>query len=244
MKYRKFRAVKGGFEEKKSRRQAFLFGFLSFVLFIILLFWGFPVFIRLSIFFADLKDNSRSPQKPNTTADIVPFPPGLESIPSATNSAKLSLRGFSAAGYNIKVFLNDELLGETLASSNNTFIFPISSLTEGTNQFYVVAFSPAGKSSQPSPTLYIVYKKSGPKLELTEPAEGMTYSGSPKEARIVGKTDSGVNLTVNDRLAIVNADGSFFYRLPVSDGETIVSVTASDAAGNKTSLERRIRYNP
>ena len=57
-------------------------------------------------------------------------------------------------------------------------------------------------------------------------------------------TDEGMRITVNDRIAVVKADGSFTYAMSLPDGETVLTIVSTDPAGNQTKTERRVKYQP
>ncbi len=49
--------------------------------------------------------------------------------------------------------------------------------------------------------------------------------------------DTGIQLTINEIVVTINADGSFSYPIQLLDGPNTISVIATDLAGNQS-----IRY--
>ena len=60
----------------------------------------------------------------------------------------------------------------------------------------------------------------------------------------MGKTDSGVRITVNGFWAVIDENNNFSYSLPLQDGDNAIKVVAQDQAGNKAEKEIKVTYSP
>lgn len=229
------------FEEKKSRQQIVVIFLVLIAIFAGIFFVGIPFLIKMSALLGDLRGGD---QITTTTTRAAPlFPPTLEPLPEATNSAQITVKGSAQSGLNVEIILNNESVKKIVADSDGNFIASGITLKDGENSLRAQASNDSEKSGL-SQTYFIIYKKSAPSLEVSEPNDGANLSGDNKEVKIVGKTDLQVTATVNDRWVIVNSDGSFNTSYLLSSGENILKIVARDAAGNETTLERKVTYNP
>ena len=68
-------------------------------------------------------------------------------------------------------------------------------------------------------------------------------NGEKKAVIVTGKVKEDSTVTINGRFVVVQNDGSFSYDFPLNDGDTILKITATDEAGNQTSVERKVTYS-
>lgn len=230
---------------RKQERQIYRRIAITVVLSIVLLFLIFNWGIRALVAVADFWDLIRTGRETQATAVLPPFPPRLEPVASATNSATLVVRGFAAPGSSVELFLNGQSLGKKLVTNDNTFTFDDVILENGENQISALATDQAGNGSQPSGSLAITYKNKAPKLVINTPNDGQHFSGSgQQELKIFGKAEGANQVTINGFWATLVPDGTFTYNLRLNQGENKVTVVASDDAGNKTTNERTVFYAP
>jgi hypothetical protein len=137
--------------------------------------------------------------------------PHLEILPVATNSALLDIKGYARPEQQIELTLNDVLVGKLDTNEDGTFNFESVRLREATNQLKAVILGKDGVSSQAA-TATIVYDK-------TEP-------------------DSTV--TVNGTQVILGTDQTFDTTTTIQTGENKIKITATDIAGNQTTIERNV----
>lgn len=228
---------------RKKLKQAYLkiFSAITFSILLVLavIYLGIPGLVKLSGFLG----NFRSSSEPVTTFDTTPpFPPRLESISEATNSAQILIKGLSEPGSTVELFLNGETYKKVLASKDGAFEAKIV-LEEGENRILAQATDNANNVSQPSQTLFITYRKSGPKLEVSEPKDNANFKGKDRTINIQGFSDPEATVTINDRYVILNPDGSFSYPYSLSEGENLLKIVAIDLAGNETVVERKVNYS-
>lgn len=82
-----------------------------------------------------------------------------------------------------------------------------------------------------------------PLLEVTAPAEGATFASSA--VRFEGVTEPGATVVAWDRWAAdVAADGTWHLVLILNPGTNIAQFTATDPAGNTTTVESVVSYTP
>lgn len=228
-------------EEIRSLRRTVLFGLATVLLLFGLFSLGIPVLIGISSFLTSLK----STNEPITSSDTTPpFPPRLATLQEATNSSKIVISGTSEPSSTIELFADGISDGKTVADKNGAFEFSDIILADGTNTFRATATDQAGNISQMSIAVTTVFMKNPPKIDLSDPPDGEKISGENKTVKVSGKTESVVNLTINDRVVVLNNDGSFSFLFPLVEGENKIKVTGSDIAGNKTTVERTITYSP
>ena len=98
-----------------------------------------------------------------------------------------------------------------------------------------MATDTSGNKSFDSKKLTIVYDIEPPEIEITSPQNEQSFSGTAnKQINIEGKTDAGVKVTINERIAIVNSDGNFRLSTTLADGDNEFTVLAEDEAGNSS----------
>src|SRR5690606_23917923 len=111
-------------------------------------------------------------------------------------------------------------------------------LTGGENTLNAKAIDNAGNESQSTETFRIVVDKNPPDLTITSPQDKSSYYGSRERQLVIeGETESDANITINDRIVVVNSEGHFTYAISLQEGENIFTVIAKDKAGNETKQE-------
>ncbi|MCE5192351.1 MAG: stalk domain-containing protein [Candidatus Cryosericum sp.] len=90
-------------------------------------------------------------------------------------------------------------------------------------------------------TLHVSFDTTSPVLTLTTPRMFDKVYKLPLE--VTGRTEPGSTLTVNGTTALVNPDGTFETSIgSLPDGASIVTVTATDAAGNATTRTASVSF--
>ncbi len=174
------------------------------------------------------------------------FPPRLEPLYSATNSAQITITGAGRSGLELSLFHNDqnEAIRKTVIGNDGLFSFTGINLKDGLNTFTAKQAQSGGQTSPSSESLSVTLDKQPPKIEVTEPAENIEITGTDrKEVNIAGKTEDGVTITVNDRWIAVNSEGAFATKLTLREGENSILILATDLAGNTTKITRTVRYS-
>lgn len=227
-------------EEINSYRKIAFFGLGTVFLIIALFTIGIPALIGVSSFLSSLN----STNDPITSSDTTsPFPPRLDPLQEATNSATVRLTGSGEPSSTIELFIDGNAKTKTIADKTGGFVFTDITLDQGKTSFYVKASDQSNNVSQPSNMVIINFSKKPPKIELTEPSDGATISNEEKQVKISGTSGSVIDLTINDRIVILNNDGSFTFMLPLTDGENKIKVVGTDIAGNQTTVERKVTFS-
>lgn len=77
-----------------------------------------------------------------------------------------------------------------------------------------------------------------PVLKAIKPEENQVVSGD--KVVVVGETNVGASIIINNQPVIVEEDGSFTAEIEVLNGEQELKVTATSRSGKKTELTRKI----
>ena len=224
-------------EKRRSLRRTFLFGFLTLILSLGLIFLGVPLLIKMAIFIGNLR-GSYTPVEIEDT--LAPSPPRLKPLPEATNSRQITIQGFAEAGSTVEIFLTGIKEEEVVAESDGSFLTSNLELTSGRNEIYAIAIDKEGNQSQPSGKLVVAYDDEPPELNITQP-ESAEVSTDEKEIEIQGETNEEVTIMINDRLVIVDVENKFSYSLGISEGENKIKIVATDKAGNETEKEITVK---
>lgn len=227
-------------EEKRTKRQLILISIGIILLIVLSITIGIPLLVRVSVLLGNLGGNTQITDSDTTP----PFPPILNPILEATNSAQLKVDGYAEPESTLNLFLNDEQIEEVLVARDGAFSFSDITLKDGANAIYAVAKDQGGNLSNQSESQTIVYKKTGPKLEIESPHDGQTYGRNQDEIIVKGKTDPDASIRLNDRFVSRKDDGSFEYPLILQEGETTLTIIARDQAGNETKTELKVTYSP
>ena len=225
-------------EERRNVKKARNFIILTIATLVALYFVGIPALGRFAAFVSDLAKSD----KPIVAEDKTPpAPPRFNSFPDYTNQKGLTLSGDTESGATVKLTFNvrDE---ETLADRDGHFSFNLD-LDNGENVFSAIAVDPAGNESQKSEEHKIVFDNKPPDLTIDSPAPGAQFFGSKqRQVTIQGTTESGVNVTVNERIVSVDDLGKFQYTITLAEGENKFNFKAVDPAGNTTESELALNF--
>jgi len=204
------------------------------VLLILFAVFGFPAILNLA---ATVSNFGRKNQNV-IEKGVAPTIPRLAQSFDATSSAKVTLSGIADPKVTVEAFQDDNLLGNTVSGDDGKFNFDVT-LSKGDNLFVFQATSDSGVKSKKTEVYKISYSNSPPKLEISGPKDGDKFKDS--QISISGKTDPGVSVAVNDRLAITSSDGNFNYSLNLNSGDNKIRVVATDRAGNQTTKEITVK---
>lgn len=227
--------------KKNSVKSIIFLGIGAVVLIIVMIQYGIPVLVNASYFLTGhAKDETEIKKKEGAVYIEQPI---LDEDFSATNSAAITINGSSKKDLTIQLYVNKELVDTTPTNSRGKFTFESVSLEEGRNSIKVRA-TDDNKDSEYSRELIISYIKKAPEVSIESPTDNQSYSKDEKTAQVKGKTDPEVKVTVNDAWAIIDGAGNFSYNLPLHDGENVIKIVATDPAGNKTEVEKKVTYSP
>lgn len=226
------------YSERKTRKTIFL-NILGIIIVLYLLFkFGIGLLINFSLFLSGSKDQGIVNQ--NSINYVAP--PTLNPLPTATNSAQIKISGNSVKDSAIELFVNNNKTYETKTDDMGEFSFS-NMLKNGNNQIKVRAII-KDKKSDFSNTLNIAYSNSVPNLEINSPQDGAQFKKDQNTVNVTGKTDPGVNITVNGFWAVISDTNNFSYNLALQNGDNQIKIVAIDQAGNKTEKEVKVNYSP
>lgn len=230
--------LKRNTEEQVTRKTVFL-GLLTVVLSVLILSYGLPVLIKFSVFLGE----GKSKKADQTEEKILPpLAPRLIVPYEATNSSEIKISGFAEKLVKVELFKGEVSIGETMVTEEGEFVFNHIKLDEGNNDFNAVASTEEAGSGDGSKTITVVYDKVAPKLELTNPSEeSLTVDSADFD--IIGVTDLGSSVSINNRIASVDNSGNFKLKWQLNMGKNDLEVISTDAAGNQTKKKISITYS-
>lgn len=228
------------FEDKRASKRLLWAVAGSVALLLFLLFFGLKILIGFSLLVDKIRGNS--PQQASQT-DIL-LPPILDPLPESTNSATIEIHGKSDPKKEVLIYVNDKEYKKL--TTTDTGEFSIDAIAVDEERVTISAKVKGDKDavSALSNVITTLIDRTPPKLEVTKPTDTQIINDGTHKVIVEGKTEEGMRITVSDRIAVVHADGSFTYAFNVNDGENVLSIVSTDAAGNQTKIERRVTYQP
>jgi len=220
-------------------KKTVILGLLTVLLSASVLIFGFPLLIKFSILLGNDKIKS---SKEVEEKKMPPLAPRLVIPYEATNSGEIKISGFAEAKVTVELFRDDLSIGKTEVSENGDFVFDKVVLKDGSNGFYAQASTEKTGSGDDSKTILITLDKTPPELQLTNPSEE-SLSVDAMDFDIVGKTEKGASVSINNRIATVDNDGNFKLKWQLNTGKNELEVTSTDLAGNQTKKKVTITYS-
>jgi len=173
------------------------------------------------------------------------LPPQIDSLGEYVNTSKPEISGSAMAGKVVRVFLDGNLLEETLADKDGRFSFTVSKpIADGTHKLTALIVSGQKESDLSWPITFVV-DTTDPELVIESPVEDKEVSVKLETEPFIlvsGQSESGVKVVVNDRLARVKIDGSFQVKVPVEkEGDFQIKAVATDKSGNSTEVAFNVK---
>ncbi len=225
-------------EERRNFRSAVILIILTIAVIAALFVYGIPVVGRVASFVSGLKGST----SPITSGDKTPpAPPKFNNFADFTNQQYITLSGTAEPGATVKLSFNSGVK-DTIVDKDGNFTFPNLSLKDGENTFSAIAQDNTGNTSQKISDFTISYDTKPPDLTIDSPADGTKFFGSTqRQINIQGTSETGANVTINDRIVSVDDNGRFQYPITLNSGDNALIIKATDAAGNST--EKTITLN-
>ncbi len=236
--------------EQITKKTVFL-GLITVVVAVLTLVFGLPLLIKLSVFLGQGRSKN---QTESETKKLPPIAPRLVIPYEATNSSEIKISGFAEASapkkndvstpkvVTVELFRNDVSVGRTEVTESGDFVFGGIKLDEGQNRFTAMASTEDTGSGDDSKAITVVYDKTVPELVLTNPSEE-SLNVDYADFDIIGKTEAGVSVSVNNRIASVDNEGNFKLKWQLNTGKNELEITAVDLAGNETRKKITINYS-
>lgn len=221
-----------------TKKTIFL-GLLTIILVVLVLVFGLPLLIKFSILLGETKSKSDNKFEEKI---LPPLAPRLVVPFEATNSALIKITGFAESKVTVELYKNEISIGKTEVSENGDFVFDKIKLDEGENGFSAVASNEKAGSGDGSKTIKVIYDTVVPELILTNPSEE-TLTIDYSDFDVIGKTEKGSSVSINNRIATVDDNGNFKLKWLLNTGKNDLVVVARDAAGNETKKSIVINYS-
>lgn len=208
---------------------------------VILIFVIFTIGVNFLGNFADfLGTFFKGSQSASENSDFVPPPPSVDSLPKATNN-NITISGSSIGAAKVEIYRDSNKVDE-VEIVDGKFEFKDFRLNDGDNNLLLKALSDSGNASDFSQAILIVLDTKEPDLEVESPKDDQNFSGNNR-IKVIGKTETDVQVLVNNFLANVNSDGKFEVTIPLeSEGENKIEVKAQDEAGNSKVKEIKVYF--
>lgn len=227
-------------EERKDKRRLTLaiVGIIGIIALVLL--FGVKALIGFSVVVDRLKGASPTPATQNQS---IILPPTLDPPPEATNTATISVSGKGQPNLSLIVYLNDAQFKKLSIPTDGNFSINAIPLSDGANTISAKITDDKGNTSDLSNVVTVSFGSKPPSLDVGAPEDNANVSGDPNTVTVSGSTDDNVTVTINDRLVVVKSDNTFTYSYPLNDGDNILTIAATDAAGNQTKITRKVIYH-
>ncbi len=209
---------------------------VSLILAVFLFTFGIPLLGKLS----DIANSIFRKNQTQTSVREALRPPGLNTLPVATNSARLAVSGFADDETKVDIYLNDNKVG-TASVSAGKFTFSDLSLREGDNVIWAKAINDSGGESESSDTQKVILDTKEPSLEVETPTDGQSFSQNNR-IRVSGKTDKDAQVFANGFLASIDSENNFEVFVPLVEGENKLEIKAIDEAGNSKTQTLKVNF--
>ena len=224
-------------DEQITKKTVFM-GFLTVLIFVLIVVFGLPLLIKFSI----ILGNSKS-KKDITNENIVPpLAPRLIVPFEATSSSKIKIDGFAEAGAEVELLKNEQTIGTTEVTVDGNFSFTNIELDDGENNFSAIATKENSGTSEISKIASVIYDTVSPELTMSNPSENSLTVDSA-DFDIIGKSEKGVSVTINGKVAVVDSEGNFKLKIQLSPNKNNIEVVVKDEALNETKKTISITYD-
>jgi len=224
-------------DEQITKKTVFM-GFLTVLIFVLIVVFGLPLLIKFSI----ILGNSKS-KKDITNENIVPpLAPRLIVPFEATSSSKIKIDGFAEAGAEVELLKNEQTIGTTEVTVDGNFSFTNIELDDGENNFSAIATKENSGTSEISKIASVIYDTVSPELTMSNPSENSLTVDSA-DFDIIGKSEKGVSVTINGKVAVVDSEGNFKLKIQLSPSKNNIEIIVKDEALNETKKTISITYD-
>ena len=223
-------------DEKLVIKRIVYLSVISVILAVFLFTLGIPLLGK----FSDIVNSIFGKNQTETSIQNTLRAPRLDTLPTATNSAKLSVPGFSEEDTKIDIYLNDEKIG-TAGVTGGKFVFDDLSLSDGQNKVFAKAVATSGSESEPSESQNVVLDTKEPTLEVESPTDDQSFSANNR-IKVFGKTDKDAQVFANGFLASIDSENNFEVFVPLVEGENKLEIKAVGEAGNSKTRSLKVNF--
>lgn len=224
----------------KSKRNLLITFILIIGLLYLAIAWILPNFIN---FLGSFNSAIKQPKEKTDDLSITLGPPVLNIPNESVNTSEIDIKGYANPNSKVKIFVDDQEVKIVDVTEDGSFNAQGISLALGTNNIYGKTIDENGKESLPSKTFKIIYDNEKPSLSISEPDDNKQIQGERK-LKISGKTETGVQVFINNTQVIVDAEGNFSTIVSLNDGENNFNIKAQDSASNTEEVSRKVTYTP
>lgn len=227
---------------KQNNRQALYFIIASIaILFFLIQFGPFLINIFGNFIYSIRGDRNEDSQ---VVGKEILQPPSLYNIPNATQSAYINFNGTAPSGEGtVEIYVNDELEDEVDLDESMQFDVKRLPLKSGENTIRARLVN-KNITSAFTEDYTVSYVKEKPKLQVSSPANGASFTRADRKINVSGQTNSDNIVMVNGFRAIVDSNGNFSYLLELKDGENTILIIAENEAGLTEQSELKVTYQP
>jgi hypothetical protein len=228
---------RGTYKARGNKKRSRFYLLLSLIFIVVMAKWGAPMLLDL------VANGGGSRIGGGEENDVIPpQKPVFSALPEATNSAQVKISGFTEAGAEVTLWLNENNAETVKADETGGFDFN-PTLTKGNNELYARAKDESGNESV-SNTEKIVYDDEPLKIALDKPTPGQTFYGSTEQnmeiAGSVNKPDA--RIYINGSYISADSEGVFNQRLKLTEGENKITISSRDKAGYEDQTELTVTY--
>ena len=225
---------------QKQQKINLITAVVIFIIFFIFMFTvGLKILFSASFFVSNLF--AKRDEKPTiTTNNDFIATIDITDIPTATNSARITVSGSVINLDTLDFYLNDQKIKTISVLNQDVFSEEIDGLNKGSNTVYVIGKNKQANKRKVSPDFTILYKNEKPKLEIKEPSDNSKTNN--QEIRVSGATDKETFIKINNLPIVVDAMGNFSTTVKLKDGENKIEITAEDEAQNIESKIITVTY--
>lgn len=225
---------------QKQQKINLITAVVIFIIFCIFMFTvGLKILFSASFFVSNLF--AKRDEKPTiTTNNDFIATIDITDIPTATNSARITVSGSVINLDTLDFYLNDQKIKTISVLNQDVFSEEIDGLNKGSNTVYVIGKNKQANKRKVSPDFTILYKNEKPKLEIKEPSDNSKTNN--QEIRVSGATDKETFIKINNLPIVVDAMGNFSTTVKLKDGENKIEITAEDEAQNIESKIITVTY--
>lgn len=227
---------------KKGKRNLIISIILVSIILYAGVFWALPNFVgALGVLTSFLKPQTKI--KNDIAENPHLAPPVFNITYEATNTAQISIAGFSTPLSKVNLYIDDTLKQTEDVSKEGKFLFEGVELSLGTNNIFGKTEDEKNQESLPSKTIRVIFDNEKPPLQILGPNDNMQIQGERK-VTIEGQTEIDAKVYINNSQIIVGKDGLFKSDQSLNDGENIFIIKAFDKASNWVEVERRVNLTP
>ena len=225
-------------EKRKTSRLIFFSVIIILAIGFIAVKFGLELLVKMAVILSPKNQPVTQEQK-----RLLP-PPAINSTPTATNSAQISISGYASPAALVSLIVNGSLSDTSDADSDGYFETKIQ-LTAGENFVSVKYTDTSLNESRESQSITINRDDEPPILTIESPSDGTVFHGQDqKTIEIRGKTEPEASLIINNRYVSIRSDGSFSYKPGLQEGDNEITVLVKDKAGNLTEKKIILRWQP